>query len=157
MKYFSYSEYLDPTLGYLVGPAKFLPEGSAMGYYNNGIYYGYADIPSLDAIALFNPLEITEGDFYRAIGDNYKGLIADGFTLNGVTYDISDEALNRFTQTLVLLREGNVPDAAQFAIADKSGTLHSMTVGEVRSTLVSLGMFWNQKWAEFKTTASGSI
>ncbi len=65
MKYFTYN--LKPiSPGEAIGPSVLLPEDSKTGYQILGdpyVYYGAAEIGSLDILKEYNALEITEEQF----------------------------------------------------------------------------------------------
>jgi len=157
MKYFSYTEYVDPVLGYLVGPAKYIQGESHLGRIGGDRLYGYADIANLDNLVLFNAVEVSEGDYYRAIGEPYKATIVEGYTSGSITIAIDDESLTMWTRTMVLLREGGAPDNMPFGISDINGVVHSLPVSELRSLLVQAGNYFYTAWLTNKSVVSGSV
>lgn len=157
MTYFKYANRTAIVDGVEVEPCMYLTEGSVSGIQSGSFYYGCTRLSNISALAPFNVEVITEAEYWLAIGDEQKAIIAAGYNYNGIILAIDDAALARWTQTLVLLRELNAPDTMPFTVADKDGVMHQMPVSQVREALAGLGMYWYQKWNEFNTVPSGSI
>lgn len=64
MKYFTYSLVTQED-GSQIGPASKLPVGAITGVSDGTVYYGSADLESLDVISDFNPVEIDKELFDR--------------------------------------------------------------------------------------------
>jgi hypothetical protein len=150
MKYFTYIQ-----IGGLEDPSYLLPQGFLQAA-SASIYYTAAEIPSIAPLAPWSASLISEGTFWTAYGDKWKAFIANGYTTNGMTLAIDDQSLDRWTQTLVLMREAGMNDTASFAIKDISGSMHQSNVAEVRTMLVGAGAYWYQGWATQQTTGSSS-
>lgn len=139
------------------GPDRFLSGASDLGYESGSWIYGAT--PSLDVdLTAFSASVCSEVDYLRAQGKVWEAFEASGYThTNGINIAIKEDDLNKWSQTLVLLREAGVDNTGSFAISDVNGTLHEMSVGEVRYMLVSAGNYWYSNWTLYKSNGSASF
>jgi hypothetical protein len=154
MKYFTYQEFLDPSLGYYVSPAKYINGESLLGLYVSGSYYGKAETDSLDGLENFNVQEISKYDYPFSPEEKFVEKIKDGYDTGfGYFLALGESDRNAFTQLLVLLREANAPDAMEVDVADTNGVLHKVSVAQLRPMLINYGLYYQGIWADYRVSS----
>ena len=88
--------------------------------------------------------------------DNLREKIEEGFTVNpeNITLAISESDRSAFSQMLTLVQEaislGMITNDTPQTIADKSGTLHTVSTLRFRQIMVMYGMYYKQLWDQYK-------
>ena len=86
----------------------------------------------------------------RALESAWRNRLAQGITVGGLTLRCEESDRNAFSQLLVMLAEaerlGQLPP--QVPAADRTNTVHTMPVADLRALLVGYGAAYQAMWVQ---------
>jgi hypothetical protein len=138
-------------IAYNIDDAGIIPTDFTVAYTSGSVGYGTVDDinPNLSA---FKYWQVDEYEYQSEPDRIYNQAIEAGYvTPMGYTLALTDKDRAQFVSMLVLLREAGVPDGMETAISDNSGSLHTLTVVQLRQLLVGYGLYYQNLWSTYKS------